>query len=328
MKWLDIFEQIQMLSGNQIGNNNQFTPLNIRMAGATVQREIAVDSGCLEAYYTFSTAASTREYALPADFAYVQKNGVRVGTAPCVQIPRRPLRPSDLSGTPTMFYVRGGYIGFDPIPTSVATVTMIYARRPPQYAMNVWYYNLAETTLSCALDVTTTRILATKTVGSTATDFSYTYATSDTVTEMVTAIAASTGMECTIGTGAVGTELCTSLELREDVDILSDGPTLPTMSDTVIPQKSRLFFELEIPDEASEAMLYGILYKLKFADADSGAAGEAWRKYYAHMTTFRAWWLKRYESAQNGRIRDVNGMKGRGSGYYVGPSGLPVIAIP
>jgi len=78
---------------------------------------------------TISTANGTREYALPTDFLSeiaVFYDGKPLGT---IEMENTIHEGGDESGTPSGYYIENKKIGFEPKPTAVKTVTLIYNSR-------------------------------------------------------------------------------------------------------------------------------------------------------------------------------------------------------
>jgi hypothetical protein len=76
---------------------------------------------------TISLVASTQEYALPAGFVKEQKNSVFVDGKPIQKITQDyTIEETSQTGEPSGYYIRRKQIGFYPIPTATATITLLY----------------------------------------------------------------------------------------------------------------------------------------------------------------------------------------------------------
>lgn len=75
---------------------------------------------------SITTASGTREYTLPSDFLHevaVFWNGRRMAWTDLEDTIHE---DGDQSGEPTAYYIEGGKIGFEDVPTSAQTVTIVY----------------------------------------------------------------------------------------------------------------------------------------------------------------------------------------------------------
>lgn len=93
---------------------------------------VCADTRCLTKRSTFPTVIGQREYALASDILRV----IGVSTGSTLYAPITPdvaLRYisglTDLSSDPR-YYILGPNIGFQPVPSSVATITLYYQARP------------------------------------------------------------------------------------------------------------------------------------------------------------------------------------------------------
>lgn len=82
---------------------------------------------------TFSTAAGTQEYNLPANFGRMNKVLIANSNFPLEEIELGALYekfPAQTeSGSPTRFYLRNNKIGLHPIPNAVQTITRLFVNR-------------------------------------------------------------------------------------------------------------------------------------------------------------------------------------------------------
>lgn len=93
---------------------------------------VCADTRCLTKRSTFATVIGQREYALAADVIRV----ISVSVGPVIYQPittdvalRYISGLSDLASDPR-FYLLGPNIGFQPVPSTIATVTLYYQARP------------------------------------------------------------------------------------------------------------------------------------------------------------------------------------------------------
>lgn len=78
---------------------------------------------------TISTASGTREYNLPADFIS-EINVFHDGKPlPTIEMEDTIHAAGDKSGTPYGYYIENKKIGFEPVPTAIKVITLIYNSR-------------------------------------------------------------------------------------------------------------------------------------------------------------------------------------------------------
>lgn len=190
-QWEIIQGLVENMCSDVTTNEGFFKPDNIRLIGSGIQQQIAQKSLCLEGSYTFSTAASTEEYNLPADFFRVQPNdygepNIRCGTYLLTEFSHKQLDTTDRTGQPRNYYIRNKKIGLYPIPTSTQTVTLYYYRTPPGWAFQLLYYRTGESTTKAIVNVQTNDITLRRqiTSGVWMTDITNTFATYNTLTLM------------------------------------------------------------------------------------------------------------------------------------------------
>jgi hypothetical protein len=133
-------------------------------------REVQRDTNVYRAYVPINLVANKRDYALAGSVMQVYRVTIGTGTN------RKRLEPTDMesldrdepgwdagtAGTPTRYYISGGYIGFDPKPHTVAAATTAYmwcscnaptldqAASQPTWLPAAWHDTLAKRT---AIDI-------------------------------------------------------------------------------------------------------------------------------------------------------------------------------
>lgn len=321
MRFRDVLKKVQDRLGSDVKEGGTFDPLKVRLAVKSCEANIAETCDCITAEYSFTTVADQIEYDLPVDFANIQY--VNCDDVPCSQRGRKRNLTLYTSAQSVEFYIRDRKIGFYPAPaTTGLTVNIIYWRRPPLYALEIWRY-IDDSCNSVVLDVQGDKILLTLTFDTDPEDtFQFDYTAGSIVSDFTDWIDASTnGIYYELHSEATGDELCSNLERRSNLNIISNTTSPAPDNDLISDQRARLFFEMETPPEAHEAVIEGAVAECKYGDREYLVGAQTQSAFARKKESFRRWWAARGQKATPGKVTDHYGLGGDGGSGYQTPGG-------
>jgi hypothetical protein len=132
----------------------------------------------------------------------------------------------------------------------------------------------------------------------------WTYASNDTVAEMVAAINKVSGFHAVLNPECDGDIECFRLENIEDVDIKFNNDTRPRVA-TDKNRKPRLYLEPIIPNEAHKIIIKGVVEAAKYRDRELTAAQIKNSEYQMYKQQFCNVWKWRNGSVTPLTIRDI-----------------------
>lgn len=285
MNWETITTKARILVGED--NNSFFKDQDIKLLGGSVQSTIAETAKCLVDTYSFNTTTDI-QYSLPVDCISVYD--VKAADKPLAQLGKRPNIYDYPSGTITTFFVEGNEIGFYPKPSSATAIVVRYFKTTPEFGIMCWHDG-GESGTNCTVQVYSDKVRFSITGGTyDGTDVDFEFATYTTISALVTAINAHGTADS--GLRAILNDTVLSTRASTDLAATYQNETCYGFS-----AKKFLFLNPELPNEAQDLLIDGIVEQLKYRDHEMGASDREKSIFYNKLDAFRRRWFRRNFSA-------------------------------
>lgn len=242
--------QFDVFAGVANGTYNEKTTWKMSLSGT-----IGTDA------MTFTKVSDFRHWEIPFPVDFISPHKVRMNDIPCDQNQVIEDHNNYPSGQPTTFYLDGTMIGFNQSPGSAMYGQIEYAKRTSEWAFRTWYDDDAGSGTSCTFKVSDTSVVYTIIGGSDAGTHTFTFATSGTVGELVTAI------------NAYGANIfaVAANDIRGDNSTTNLSRMYVAQSCFGYNKHKYAFFDIEIPTTFNALMHQGVLDGMKLRNGELSA---------------------------------------------------------
>lgn len=294
MHWDDIIAEVEDRIGSTAGETGRYTKHNLRRIGAQVQQEIARVTGCYEIDDTsITTVASQKAYTLPDNFYEMQR--ITVDNVDLYQTDRLPLPMDYPTGQPTSYILRGEKkVWLYPAPSASGdTVATYYRALSPLYGM--YFVHVANASNTAATLTITGSTMVIVVVGGTdaqTKSYNLTTSTTDTISELVTVI----NNDFTTIT-VYKDAFCNDNRACTDLEVVS--------SRSIFNKKYYAMLAPEIPADAHQIIIEGILERLKYKDREIDFEQLSKSVYYQMMEAKKRQHQGRNIITNNNRIKNT-----------------------
>ena len=311
MLWRDIQTLVETMIDEKLSATGRFTPFTFRAIGGQVARQISERCRCIQTSYALTTVSGTQFYGTGPEVMEIVD--ARYDTTPLVQLFKRPIVGTEPDGVPYAYIVEGNNIGFYPTPNAVATVDYWLRRRSIPYAFEIVHTpDSGNTELTVA--IVDTSITFTFVGGADSALSPFTINCADSATNTIGEIVS------TINSGlstiqVTRNSLCPSTTVWTNVEIMA--------AFDIYDSEWHVMFEPDLPDEAQNALIEGIVWYLKYKDRELNASSFVKSGFYQEMERLRVHYAERFQTNTNHRIQTKTGPM-RGSRFSGNQVHLPV----